>query len=82
MGHWRTLEEARPYMKMDKIRKIYETEGTARAVRYVRKIHRVKINGAQLRELLGVPKQDIRKAQYAHRLAWSLCGWKSGKRYV
>lgn len=75
MSYWKDGNKVRLYIDVNKVRDIYENQGTSAAKFYVRKILRWKITADELRELLGVHKQDIRLSQEAHRLAWGTCGW-------
>lgn len=56
-----------------KIAEIFIKDGTRSTRKYIYDVFRIKVTGAEIREFLGVDKNNL--FQEVHRQAWSICGW-------
>ncbi|GAB6159320.1 hypothetical protein JCM39194_25210 [Desulfotomaculum varum] len=59
----------------EKIKRVFEKEGTAATARYIYRVYRVKMTGAEIREFINVESNNHSLVIEAHRIAWSTCGW-------
>ncbi|MFZ5644411.1 MAG: hypothetical protein ACOY46_12555 [Bacillota bacterium] len=59
----------------EKIKMVFEKEGTAATARYIYRVYRVKMTGAEIREFINVESNNYSLVIEAHRIAWSTCGW-------
>lgn len=63
-----------PYKQ--RIRSVFEREGTAAARRFIYRLYRIRMRGSEIREFLGVERnKGALFAQQVHRLAWDAAGW-------
>lgn len=60
----------------EKIRDVFDREGTAAARMYIYKVFNVRMRAREIRVFLGIKaNKGASRAQAAHRLAWDNAGW-------
>ena len=62
-------------LKKSKIKEIYCKQGAGAAKKYIYDMFRTKLTSSEIREILGIFKNNHGFVIEAHQVAWSTCGW-------